>query len=144
MELFLADLRYALSEFGGVLVLLLLGLALVIWVTARPGAALEVIGVLMLLVSPVVGLGTPKLPLLPWLEPDGKVAVLLAFTGLLLIGFGSLVTSASAILAELRALQVDRTAPRYLNIVSDHQEAAIDELFPEGRADSMRRQLRRR
>jgi hypothetical protein len=124
----ISDLRYVLSEFGGELISLLLGLGLMIWITARTGAALKVTGVLILLASPVIGFGTSKLPLLPRQEPDVERATLLAFTGLLLIGFGSLVSSALTLVAEIRSLRVDQEMARDPTVISDHQNAAFDHL----------------
>ena len=138
MEAVVSDLRYVLSEYGRELIYLLLGLALAIWLTARSGTALKVVGVLMLLASPAVGLGTTRTSVLPRLEPDVENAVLLAIAGLLLIGFGSLVTNAGALVAEIRALREDQKAPRYPEVTSEdrkweHQEAGTLHAFPGGK-----------
>ena len=122
MESIASDLRYVVSEYGRELVYLLLGLALVIWLTARSGTALKVIGVLMLLASPAVGLGTARTSALPRLEPDLEKAVLLAVAGLLLIGFGNLVTGASALVAEIRALRSDQKAARYSVVATEYRD----------------------
>jgi hypothetical protein len=140
MESAVSDLRYLVSEFGRELVYLLLGLALVIWLTARSGTALKVIGVVMLLASPAVGFGTTRTAALPRLEPDVEKAVLLAIMGLLLISFGSLVTSASALVAEIRALRNDQKAVRYTTVTSDHREPGARQPTPAGRPGAASRQ----
>ena len=139
-----------LSEYGRELIYLLLGLALVIWLTARSGTALKVVGVLMLLASPAVGLGTTRTSVLPRLEPDVENAVLLAVAGLLLISLGTLVTSASALVAEIRALRDDQNAAPYSNMTSqdsnmtsqdrksEHQEPATVHAFPGAKVASAR------
>ena|SRR3712207_6203933 len=143
MEAVVSDLRHVLSEFGRELIYLLLGLALAIWLTARSGTALKVVGVLMLLASPAVGLGTTRTSVLPRLEPDVENAVLLAIAGLLLIGFGSLVTNASALVAEIRALRDDQKAPRYPAVVPDQKEAVSRHVLPGEKLGSALQQLRR-
>ena len=143
MESIVSDLRHIASEYGRELIYLLLGLALVIWLTARSGTALKVVGVLMLLASPAIGLGTARTAFLPRLAPDVEHAVVLAVAGLLLISFGSLVTSASALLAEIRALRDDQKAARYSAVTSadrksEHQEAATLRMVPRARSASAR------
>ena len=143
MESVVSDLRFVGSEYGRELIYFLLGLALVIWLTARSGTALKVVGVLMLLASPAVGLGTTRTSVLPRLEPDVENAVLLAVAGLLLISLGTLVTSASALVAEIRALRDDQNAAPYSNMTSqdrksEHQEPATLHAFPRAKVASAR------
>jgi hypothetical protein len=143
MESVVSDLRFVGSEYGRELIYLLLGLALVIWLTARSGTALKVVGVLMLLASPAIGLGTTRTSALPRLEPDLEKAVLLAITGLLLISFGSLVTSAAALVAEIRALRDDQKAARYSTVVSDQREGGARHPLPVGRPGAASRPAQR-